>query len=48
MDDRVRHGQRQGTITSLSSFKYSDDERTMYGPYFGDAVKALFDTAQRA
>lgn len=37
-----------GEITSLSSFKYSDDQRTMYGPYFGDAAKALFDTAQRA
>ena len=37
-----------GKITSLSSFKYSDDQRTMYGPYFGDAAKALFDTAQRA
>ncbi|MGR6922972.1 trypsin-like serine peptidase [[Actinomadura] parvosata] len=38
----------KGTITSLSSFKYSDDQRTMYGPYFGDAIKALFETAQRA
>ncbi|GAA2210304.1 peptidase [Nonomuraea monospora] len=38
----------KGTIMSLSSFKYSDDQRTMYGPYFGDAVKSLFDTAQHA
>ncbi|MFG1702161.1 trypsin-like serine peptidase [Nonomuraea sp. M3C6] len=38
----------KGTITSLSSFKYSDDQRTMYGPYFGDATKALFSTAERA
>ncbi|MEV4176674.1 trypsin-like serine protease [Nonomuraea sp. NPDC049709] len=38
----------KGTITSLSSFKYSDDRRTMYGPYFGDSVKALFNTAQHA
>ncbi|WP_043635953.1 trypsin-like serine peptidase [Nonomuraea candida] len=38
----------KGTITSLSSFKYSDDKRTMYGPYFGDSVKALFETAQKA
>ncbi|MGN9838266.1 trypsin-like serine peptidase [Nonomuraea sp. H19] len=38
----------KGTITSLSSFKYSDDPRTMYGPYFGDAVKTLFSTAERA
>ncbi|MEV0620240.1 trypsin-like serine protease [Nonomuraea sp. NPDC050404] len=38
----------KGTITSLSSFKYSDDRRTMYGPYFGDSVKALFGKAQHA
>ncbi|MCF6474232.1 trypsin-like serine protease [Nonomuraea sp. MG754425] len=38
----------KGTITSLSSFKYSDDRRTMYGPYFGDAVKDIFGTAERA
>ncbi|RVX37837.1 trypsin [Nonomuraea polychroma] len=37
-----------GTITSLSSFKYSDDPRTMYGPYLGDAAKALFNAAQHA
>ncbi|MGP3965641.1 trypsin-like serine peptidase [Nonomuraea sp. 3N208] len=41
-------GTGKGTITSLSSFKYSDDPRTMYGPYLGDAAKALFTTAQRA
>ncbi|MFC7588910.1 trypsin-like serine peptidase [Nonomuraea antimicrobica] len=41
-------GTGRGTITSLSSFKYSDDERTMYGPYFGDAVKTLFATAEHA
>ncbi|WP_165977536.1 trypsin-like serine peptidase [Nonomuraea diastatica] len=38
----------RGTITSLSSFKYSDDQRTMYGPYFGDAAKALYTMAGRA
>ncbi|SDM44724.1 trypsin-like serine peptidase [Nonomuraea jiangxiensis] len=38
----------RGTITSLSSFKYSDDGRTMYGPYFGDAAKALLASAERA
>ncbi|NRQ37969.1 trypsin-like serine protease [Nonomuraea sp. NN258] len=38
----------RGTITSLSSFKYSDDQRTMYGPYLGDAAKTLYATAQRA
>ncbi|TDE30862.1 trypsin-like serine protease [Nonomuraea mesophila] len=38
----------KGTITSLSSFKYSDDQRTMYGPYLGDAAKALYTMAGRA
>jgi V8-like Glu-specific endopeptidase len=38
----------KGTLTSLSSFKYSDDQRTMYGPYFGEAVRALFTAAERA
>ncbi|MFI9596265.1 trypsin-like serine peptidase [Nonomuraea sp. NPDC052265] len=38
----------RGTITSLSSFKYSDDQHTMYGPYFGQAAKALYATAERA
>uniref|UniRef100_UPI000DE46FD2 trypsin-like serine peptidase n=1 Tax=Nonomuraea lactucae TaxID=2249762 RepID=UPI000DE46FD2 len=42
------HATGTGTLTSLSSFKYSDDHRTMYGPYFGDAVKALFGAAERA
>ncbi|GAA3216413.1 trypsin-like serine peptidase [Nonomuraea helvata] len=41
-------GSGKGTITSLSSFKYSDDHRTMYGPYFGDTVKALFNTTEHA
>jgi V8-like Glu-specific endopeptidase len=36
-----------GTITSVSSFKYADDPGTMYGPYFGGAVRALYDRAQR-
>ncbi|MFF5110618.1 trypsin-like serine peptidase [Streptosporangium sp. NPDC000509] len=35
----------RGTIVSVSSFKYSDDRRTMYGPYFGDSAKALYATA---
>ncbi|MBB6344794.1 trypsin-like serine peptidase [Nonomuraea muscovyensis] len=42
------HDTGKGTLTSLSSFKYSDDQRTMYGPYFGEAVKTLFTTAERA
>ncbi|MET8155278.1 hypothetical protein ABZT47_02815 [Sphaerisporangium sp. NPDC005289] len=38
----------QGVVTSVSSFKYSDDPRTMYGPYFGDQARRLFEAAQRA
>jgi V8-like Glu-specific endopeptidase len=38
----------QGVVTSVSSFKYSDDPGTMYGPYFGDQVRHLFEAAQRA
>ncbi|GAA3167232.1 hypothetical protein GCM10010466_67380 [Planomonospora alba] len=38
----------RGTITSVSSFKYSDDHGTMYGPYFGDTARALYLAAQRS
>lgn len=38
----------KGTMTSVSSFKYSDDQRTMYGPYFGDSTRTLFTTAEHA
>ncbi|MEW9532331.1 serine protease [Microbispora sp. NPDC049125] len=38
----------RGTLVSVSSFKYSNDHGTMYGPYFGPAVKDLFRTAERA
>jgi V8-like Glu-specific endopeptidase len=38
----------KGTITSVSSFKYSDDPRTMYGPYLGDFAKHLLAAAERA
>lgn len=38
----------RGTVTSVSSFKYSDDRSTMFGPYFGEAAKTLFSTAERA
>lgn len=38
----------KGRVVSVSSFKYSDDRDTMYGPYFGDAAQALFRTAERA
>ncbi|WP_214413130.1 trypsin-like serine peptidase [Sphaerisporangium fuscum] len=37
----------QGVVTSVSSFKYSDDPGTMYGPYFGDQARHLFEAAQR-
>ncbi|GGS45496.1 peptidase [Planobispora rosea] len=38
----------RGTVTSVSSFKYSNDQRTMYGPYFGDIAKDLYATAQNS
>ncbi|MFD2354863.1 hypothetical protein ACFSTC_44780 [Nonomuraea ferruginea] len=38
----------RGTITSVSSFKYSDDRRTMYGPILGEPARKLFHTAERA
>ncbi|WP_248960414.1 trypsin-like serine peptidase [Sphaerisporangium perillae] len=38
----------EGVVTSVSSFKYSDDPGTMYGPYFGDQARHLFEAAQRA
>jgi V8-like Glu-specific endopeptidase len=38
----------QGVVTSVSSFKYSDDAGTMYGPYFGDQARRLFEAAERA
>ncbi|MEU6743875.1 trypsin-like serine peptidase [Streptosporangium sandarakinum] len=38
----------RGTITSVSSFKYSDDHGTMYGPYFGSTVRDLHTVAERS
>ncbi|GAA1279297.1 peptidase [Sphaerisporangium rubeum] len=38
----------RGVVTSVSSFKYSDDATTMYGPYFGDHASKLFEAAQSA
>ncbi|GAA3038824.1 hypothetical protein [Streptosporangium longisporum] len=38
----------RGTIVSVSSFKYSDDRRTMYGPYFGGSARDLYVAAGRA
>ncbi|ROO83462.1 hypothetical protein EDD29_0965 [Actinocorallia herbida] len=36
-----------GTVTSVSSFKYADDGVTMYGPYFGAAVRQLYTRTER-
>ncbi|WP_433253666.1 trypsin-like serine peptidase [Streptosporangium sp. CA-135522] len=36
----------RGAITSVSSFKYSDDRATMYGPYFGGTARELYTTAE--
>ncbi|MBP2702861.1 hypothetical protein JOL79_03470 [Microbispora sp. RL4-1S] len=38
----------RGVLTSVSSFKYSNDHGTMYGPYFGPAVRSLFHVAEQA
>ncbi|MCO5992187.1 trypsin-like serine peptidase [Actinoallomurus rhizosphaericola] len=35
-----------GTQNSVNSFKYNADPNVMFGPYFGAAVKALYDKAQ--
>ncbi|MCD0448468.1 trypsin-like peptidase domain-containing protein [Actinocorallia sp. API 0066] len=36
-----------GTVTSVSSFKYADDKVTMYGPYFGQAIRELYARTER-
>ncbi len=36
-----------GTVTSISSFKYADAEDVMYGPYFGDAIRKLYERAEK-
>ncbi|MGW4424337.1 trypsin-like serine peptidase [Streptosporangium sp. NPDC004631] len=38
----------RGTVTSVSSFKYSDDRGTMYGPYFGETARQLYTVAQNS
>ncbi|GAA1271047.1 hypothetical protein Psi02_51290 [Planotetraspora silvatica] len=38
----------RGTLTSVSSFKYSNDRGTMYGPYFSTATQDLFRLAEGA
>jgi V8-like Glu-specific endopeptidase len=45
---RFNAGTGTGVVTSVSSFKYADDPATMYGPYFGSAVRRVYDIAQRA
>ncbi|HEY2442280.1 MAG TPA: trypsin-like serine protease [Streptosporangiaceae bacterium] len=35
-----------GTITSVSSFKYSNDDLTLYGPELGSSARALYHAAQ--
>lgn len=37
-----------GVVMSVNSFKYADDPGTMYGPFFGPAVRRLYERAQRA
>ena len=38
----------RGTITSVSSFKYSTDPSTLYGPPLGAVAQGLFDSAQHS
>jgi V8-like Glu-specific endopeptidase len=45
---RFNAGAGTGVVTSVSSFKYADDPATMYGPYFGPAIRRVYDAAQRA
>ena len=35
-----------GTVISVSSFKYTDEDDTMYGPYFGSTAHSLYNQAQ--
>jgi len=37
-----------GTITSVTSFKYSDEPSVMYGPYFGAQARAVYKKADAA
>lgn len=36
-----------GVLTSVNSFGYDDMPEVMFGPYFGEKIRALFITAQR-
>jgi V8-like Glu-specific endopeptidase len=35
----------RGVITSVNAFKYADDPGIMYGPYFGPAIRDLYNQA---
>ena len=37
-----------GLLTSVNSFGYDDMPEVMFGPYFGERIRALFNTAQRS
>lgn len=37
-----------GTITSVNSFGYDDMPDVMWGPYFDNTIKSIFDAAQRS
>jgi V8-like Glu-specific endopeptidase len=45
---RFDAGSGIGVVTSVNSFKYADDQATMYGPYFGPAVRRVYEEAQQA
>jgi hypothetical protein len=34
-----------GYLNGLNSYKYSNQPNVMYGPYFGDTIKALYEAA---
>jgi hypothetical protein len=34
-----------GSLNSVNSYKYIADPSTMYGPYFGDDIEAVYRTA---
>lgn len=37
-----------GKLNSVNSFKYTTDSSTMYGPYFGDVARSVFNSAAAA
>lgn len=38
----------RGTVTSVTSYKYTTSARVMYGPRFGSGTRRLYDAAQRS